>query len=95
MLHFLNKTKRQNTPSTSIYDIEINGLDGNAIHLSDYKDKMLLIVNVASECGFTSQYKDLQKLYDAHADNLMVIGVPCNQFGNQESGTTGEIKSFC
>lgn len=95
MLNFLNKTKGQNPPSTSIYDIEINGLGGNAIHLSDYKDKMLLIVNVASECGFTGQYEDLQKLYDTYPDNLMVIGVPCNQFGNQEPGTTSEIQSFC
>lgn len=95
MLNFLNKTKGQNPPPISVYDIEINGLDGNAIRLSDYKDKMLLIVNVASKCGFTGQYKDLQKLYDIHKDNLMVIGVPCNQFGNQEPGTTNEIQSFC
>ncbi|WP_452232101.1 glutathione peroxidase [Lacinutrix sp. MEBiC02595] len=95
MLNFLKKTKGPKTPSTSVYDIEINGLDGNAIHLSHFKDKMLLIVNVASECGFTGQYEDLQKLYDTYSENLMIIGVPCNQFGNQESGTPSEIQSFC
>ena len=95
MLNFLNKTKAQNTPSTSIYDIEINSLDGNAIDLSDYKVKMILVVNVASKCGFTSQYEDLQKLYDTYKKNLMIIGVPCNQFGSQESGTASEIKTFC
>lgn len=95
MLNFLHKTKTQIIPSVSIYDIEINSLDGNAIDLSNYKSKVLLIVNVASECGFTSQYTNLQKLYDRYQDNLMVIGVPCNQFGNQESGTENEIQSFC
>jgi len=95
MFNFLNKTKAQNTPSTSIYDIEINSLEGNAIDLSNYKDKMLLIVNVASECGFTKQYADLQKLYDEYQDNLMIIGVPCNQFGGQEPGTASDIQTFC
>ncbi|MDO6596959.1 glutathione peroxidase [Oceanihabitans sp. 2_MG-2023] len=95
MFNFFNKIKAQNTPSTSIYNIEINSLEGNAIDLSEYKDKMLLIVNVASECGFTKQYSDLQKLYDEYQDTLMIIGVPCNQFGNQESGTASEIQSFC
>ena len=93
MLNFFSKNN--NTPSASIYNIKINSLAGNAINLSNYKDKMLLIVNVASECGFTSQYKDLQELYDTYQDNLMIIGVPCNQFGSQESGTTIEIKTFC
>jgi len=95
MLNFLNKTQAQNTASTSIYDIEINSLDGKAIDLSDYKGKMLLIVNVASECGFTGQYADLQKLYDEYQGNLMIIGVPCNQFGGQEPGTANDIQTFC
>lgn len=95
MLNFLHKTKIQSTSSKSIYDIEINSLDGKVIDLSNYKDKMLLIVNVASECGFTSQYTDLQNLFNTYQDNLMIIGVPCNQFGNQESGTENEIQLFC
>ncbi len=95
MLNFLNKTKAQNPPSASIYDIEINSLEGNTIDLSNYKDKMLLIVNVASECGFTKQYEGLQKLYEEYQDNLMIIGVPCNQFGGQEPGTASEIQTFC
>jgi glutathione peroxidase len=95
MLNFLNKTKAQNTTSTSIYDIEINSLEGNTINLSEFKGKMILIVNVASECGFTKQYADLQKLYDEYQDNLMIIGVPCNQFGGQEPGTAAQIQTFC
>ncbi|MHA7865462.1 glutathione peroxidase [Flagellimonas marinaquae] len=79
----------------SIYDIKIDALDGSPIDLSVYKGKHLLFVNVASECGFTSQYKDLQKLSDAYANELVVIGSPCNQFGNQEPGDSSQIQNFC
>ena len=79
----------------SLYSIEINSLDGNTIDLNDYKGKYILFVNVASECGFTGQYADLQKLYDTYQDKLMVIGVPCNQFGSQETGSADQIQSFC
>ncbi|WP_404824763.1 glutathione peroxidase [Oceanihabitans sediminis] len=95
MLNFLNKSKAQTAPQSSIYDIEINSLEGKAIDLSEYKGKKLIIVNVASECGFTGQYEDLQKLYDQYQDKLIVIGVPSNQFGGQEPGTALEIQSFC
>lgn len=95
MINFFNKAKAQNTTSASFYDIEINSLEGNSINLSEYKGKMILIVNTASECGFTKQYADLQKLYDQYQENLMIIGVPCNQFGGQEPGTAVEIQSFC
>jgi glutathione peroxidase len=78
-----------------IYDIRIDSLQGKPIDLSDYKGKKILFVNVASKCGFTPQYKDLQELYDKYQDQLMVIGVPCNQFGKQEPGTSDEIKEFC
>ncbi len=81
--------------TTQIYDIQIDSLQGKPIDLSDYKGKKILFVNVASKCGFTPQYKDLQKLYDKHKDQLMVIGVPCNQFGKQEPGTSNEIQEFC
>lgn len=81
--------------NTSIYDIRINALNGEPITLSNYKGKYILFVNVASKCGFTPQYKDLQKLYDAHRDQLVVVGLPCNQFGNQEPGSVQDIESFC
>ena len=79
----------------TIYDIEIKSLQNNPIHLSDFKGKHLLFVNVASKCGFTPQYKELEKLYNTHANNLVVIGVPCNHFGKQEPGNNDEIEEFC
>ena len=91
---FLGLMLLQVTPE-SIYDIEINNLTGEPINLNDYKGKYILFVNVASECGFTGQYDDLQKLYETYKDKLIVIGVPCNQFGKQEPGSAKEIQSFC
>ncbi|MFD0990931.1 glutathione peroxidase [Mariniflexile jejuense] len=82
-------------PTESIYSIKINSLSGESIQLSDYKNKYILFVNVASKCGFTGQYEDLQKLYDTYKNKLVVIGVPCNQFGGQEPGTFKEIETFC
>jgi glutathione peroxidase len=85
----------ENEATPSIYNIAINGLDGKAIKLSDYKGKHILFVNVASECGFTRQYEDLQKLSEAYSEQLVVIGSPCNQFGGQEPGGSSEIQEFC
>ena len=82
-------------PITSIYDITINTIDGQALDLNDYKNKKILFVNVASKCGFTKQYEGLQQLYTTYKDRLMIIGVPCNQFGGQEPGKASEIESFC
>jgi glutathione peroxidase len=79
----------------SIYDININSLQGKAINLKDFKGKHLLFVNVASKCGFTPQYKGLEKLYKDYKENLQVIGVPCNQFGSQEPGNANDIEEFC
>lgn len=79
----------------SFYEIKISGLDGKSINLNDFKDKYILIVNVASKCGFTSQYKDLQALHEKYKDQLTIIGVPCNQFGGQEPGDANAISSFC
>jgi glutathione peroxidase len=80
----------------SIYDYKVKDIDGNEVAMSGYKDKVLLIVNVASKCGFTPQYEGLQKLYDAYKDQgLVVLGFPCNQFGAQEQGGEAEIKDFC
>ena len=90
----ISKTKPKKNMS-SIYNIKINNIDGNPIDLNTYRGKFILFVNVASECGFTGQYEDLQKLYDTYQDKLMVIGVPCNQFGGQEPGSAKTIQSFC
>ena len=79
----------------NLYDIPIHSLNGEPIALSKFEGKKILIVNVASECGFTKQYKELQKLSDTYPDSLVVIGVPCNQFGNQEPGNAQEIQTFC
>lgn len=79
----------------NLTDIKINTLQGKELNFSDFKGKKILFVNVASKCGFTPQYKGLQELQDANKDNLVVIGIPCNQFGGQEPGTSKEIKEFC
>lgn len=80
---------------TNLYDIKINSLQGKAVDLSKFKNKHILFVNVASKCGFTPQYKDLEELHITYKNKLVVIGVPCNQFGGQESGTSEEIEEFC
>lgn len=78
-----------------LYSIKINSLQGKPIHLSSFKGKHLLFVNVASKCGFTKQYSTLQDLHEKYQEKLIIIGVPCNQFGKQEPGTNKEIESFC
>ena len=78
------------------FDLKIKSLDGYLIELSDYKNKAVLVVNVASNCGFTKQYSDLQNLWEKYRDkNLVVLGVPSNQFGGQEPGSNADIKNFC
>ena len=78
------------------FDLSINGLNSETINLSKFKGKTILLVNVASNCGFTKQYTGLQTLYDNYKDKgFMVIGVPSNQFGGQEPGSNKEIKDFC
>ena len=80
----------------SIYDFRVKTIRGEEQSLADYKGKVLLIVNTASKCGFTPQYKELQKLYEQYRDRgFVVLGFPCNQFGNQEPGTEEEIEQFC
>ena len=82
--------------ATSIYDIPVTTIDGTATSLEPYRGKVLLIVNVASKCGFTPQYAGLEELYQKYKDRgLVILGFPCNQFLQQESGTEAEIKSFC
>ena len=80
----------------SIYDIDVQTIDHETRSLEDFKGKVLLVVNVASACGFTPQYKGLQELYDQYAERgFEVLGFPCNQFGKQEPGSEEEIKGFC
>jgi len=82
--------------SVSIYDFEVKTIDGTQTKLDAYRGKTLLIVNVASKCGFTSQYEGLEAMYRRHKDEgLVVLGFPCDQFGHQEPGDEQEIKTFC
>lgn len=79
----------------SIYDFNVDALDGSTINFSAFKGKKILIVNTASKCGYTPQYEGLQKLYDSYKDKLVIVGFPANNFGGQEPGTNSEIKEFC
>ena len=92
-----NEAAMPNTPTnTAIYDVQLQTLDGSATSLADYRGRALLMVNVASKCGLTPQYKDLEQLQQTYGERgLTVIGFPCNQFGGQEPGTPAEIQSFC
>lgn len=81
--------------ATSIYDFKVPSLDGQTIDFSKYKGKYILVVNTASQCGYTKQYADLEKLYEGHMDNLVIVGFPANNFGGQEPGSNAEIKEFC
>lgn len=82
--------------SQSLHHHSLTSIDGSPLPLSQYKGKVVLLVNVASRCGFTSQYKGLQELYSKYQSRgLVVIGIPCNDFGAQEPGSESEIKTFC
>ncbi len=80
----------------SIYDFNLLDNKGDEVSLSDYKGKVILIVNTASKCGFTDQYSGMQSLYDEFKERgLVILALPCNQFGGQEPGSNAEIQSFC
>jgi len=86
----------QTTKPENLYDVRVKDIDGKEIPLSKYRGKTLLVVNTASQCGFTPQYEGLNTLYKQYKDRgVEVLGFPCNQFGGQEPGTEAEIKSFC
>jgi glutathione peroxidase len=81
---------------TTLYDFTVEDAQGKSVALSQYKNKVMIIVNTASKCGFTPQYKDLQALYETwHDKGLEILAFPCNQFASQESGTDDEIQEFC
>jgi glutathione peroxidase len=83
------------TKDISVYDFTPQTIDGKSFDFSQYKGKKILIVNTASECGYTYQYEDLEKLYEKYKDKLVLVGFPANNFGHQEPGTNSEIKAFC
>ena len=79
----------------TLYDLKMNSLDGREVDFSKYKGKTLLIVNVASKCGYTPQYGDLQKLHDTYGSKVVILGFPANNFRGQEPGSNAEIAEFC
>jgi glutathione peroxidase len=89
-----NQITMDNTEK-SIYDYQVKDINGEVVDLSKFKGQKLLLVNVASKCGYTPQYADLQKLHEMHGDKVTIIGFPANNFGGQEPGTNEEIKQFC
>ena len=94
MFSFFNKTMSNNTET--FFDLNVNSISGDELNLSKLKGKTILLVNVASNCGFTKQYDDLQNLHESYKNKgLVVIGMPSNQFGGQEPGSETEIKKFC
>lgn len=85
----------QNEIPKSFYDFKMKSIDGKMIDFAQYKGKKILVVNVASKCGFTPQYEALESLYEKYSNKLVILGFPANNFGGQEPGTNEEIKEFC
>lgn len=83
------------TKPTSVHQFKVKGIDNNTIDFAAFKGKKILIVNTASKCGFTPQYETLEKLYNTYKDKLVVVGFPCNQFGEQEPDNENAIQNFC
>ena len=96
ILLFITSFTMSLSAESSFYDYPLKTIDGESTTLAEHKGKVILMVNVASRCGFTRQYKGLEELYRQYKDKgLVICGFPCNQFGGQEPGTEDEIKSFC
>jgi glutathione peroxidase len=89
-----NKMASKSDPH-SIYQFSVPSIEGKTINFADFKGKKILVVNTASKCGYTRQYEGLEKLYKENKDNLVIIGFPANNFGQQEPGTDEEIQEFC
>lgn len=83
------------TLAMTIYDFKVTSLDGGQINFSDFKGRKIMVVNTASECGFTPQYAELQELHEKYGNKVAIIGFPANNFGGQEPGSNAEIQSFC
>ena len=95
MISFLD-TNAKADYSTLAYDFKFNDLDGSELNLNEFKDKVIVVINVASQCGFTKQYDDMQKIWDKYQDKgVIMLGIPSNDFGKQEPGSNEEIKNFC
>ncbi|PIQ48062.1 MAG: glutathione peroxidase [Cytophagales bacterium CG12_big_fil_rev_8_21_14_0_65_40_12] len=92
LFSFLNSSPKN---TMSFYNFKMNGIEGKEISFDAFKGKKVLIVNVASECGYTPQYEDLQNLHEAYGDKIAVLGFPANNFGGQEPGTNLAIQQFC
>lgn len=88
-------TSNSNAQTSDFYGFRMKTLDGKDVDFSQYKGKKVLLVNTASECGYTPQYEDLQKLHEAHGSDVVILGFPANNFGGQEPGSNEEIASFC
>ena len=92
---FITSSSDNKITARSIYDFKVEALNGSTIDFSAFKGKKILIVNTASQCGYTPQYEGLEKLYETYKDKLVIVGFPANNFGGQEPGTNGEIQEFC
>ena len=95
LMAFFGLFSSQAQQAKSIHSFKVKALDGKTIDFSKFKGKKILIVNTASECGFTPQYEGLQKLYETYKDQLVIVGFPANNFGGQEPGSNEEIGAFC
>ena len=95
MISFLDTNVKADY-STLAYDFKFNDLDGSELNLNEFKGKVIVVINVASQCGFTKQYDDMQKVWDKYQDKgVIMLGIPSNDFGKQEPGSNEEIKNFC
>jgi glutathione peroxidase len=88
-------SKVKSAAKVNFYTLKATDIDGNIVDFSKYKGKKIVILNVASKCGYTPQYADWQKFYESHKSNTVVLGFPCNQFLGQEPGSSAEIETFC
>ena len=95
MINFLGNAVKADYEKLA-YDFKFNDLDGSSLNLSEYKGKVIVVVNVASQCGFTNQYEDMQKIWEKYQKKgVVILGVPSNDFGKQEPGNSEDIKNFC